>query len=191
MARPNLASMLLRRVLVGAPLAVLVAVGAHELGFGAAHAVAGASGPDLIAAAAALLALLAVAAPLALALAGKSASEGRAELRRWLPGSGEFWSFALFLGLGGFAALAAIEASEGHSPFATPLTLLALAAVALLAALAGPIVCDRLAVCGALLAGVERPLSGRRPTLALRPVFVAARDRAATGARCGRAPPLH
>src|SRR5579864_4242966 len=102
-------------------LAILVALTAHEAGFGTSHTPGGTHGAELIGAALATLALLLVAAVLWVAF-GRFRRLTRAEasslLAAALPGSGNVILGAAMLTAGGLAGLAGIELLEGHAPLA-------------------------------------------------------------------------
>ncbi len=107
--------MLLRRALVTAPLAVLVAVVAHALTFSDGHALAGGHGGPLLAVAVGGSLLCALVAFLSMAISQPDARQGRRLLREALPGGGRPGvTTAVLLG-GGLVAFAAIEAAEGHA----------------------------------------------------------------------------
>jgi hypothetical protein len=114
-----------RRVLVSAPLAVVVALVAHTARFGSSHAFGGPHGHYLIAAALAALALLALLSPFAL---------GFAPARRQ-PTPAASIGLLLNLVLGGTAVYSAMEWLEGHDPALVGGTWVALGLSALLVAL--------------------------------------------------------
>jgi hypothetical protein len=96
-----------RRVLVSAPLAVVVALLAHTARFGSSHAFGGPHGLDLIAAALAGVVLLALVSPFVLAFtpARRQPASARAGL-----------GLLLNLTLGGAAVYSGMEWLEGHAP---------------------------------------------------------------------------
>jgi hypothetical protein len=121
-----------RRVLVSAPLAVVVALLAHTARFGFSHAFGGPHGHYLIAAALAGLVLLALLSPLAHGFAPAS--------RQATPAASV--GLLLNLALGGTAVYTGMEWLEGHAPalvsgtwVALGLSALVVALVALLAAI--------------------------------------------------------
>lgn len=124
--------MAVRRVLVSAPLAVLVALLAHTARFGSSHAFGGQHGHYVIAAALAGLVLLALVSPFVL---GFTPARGQATAPA---------SIGLFLNLvlGGALVYSGMEWLEGHAPAlvgwtwaALGLSALAVAVLAFLAAL--------------------------------------------------------
>jgi hypothetical protein len=119
----------LRRLLVAAPLALLVAVLAHLAGFGTSHELGGDKGLTLLYSALAALGGLAGAAVFAAALSrpARLADVAR-RLRAILPGSGELAPFAGVLFGGSLVAFWSLELLEGHSPL-TALWVLPVAAI--------------------------------------------------------------
>jgi hypothetical protein len=184
--------MTLRRLLVTAPLALLVAVFAHLAGFGTGHELGGDHGASLISSALAALFALAGAGALAAALGrADSPADVAAELRRALPGSGELLPFAAWLFAGSLPAFWGLEVLEGHGPFGAGWMLPAAALAALGVALAVRLLTGWLAQAGlalaALAAAVGLAVAPRLAPLEIRSLSAA--QRLARGTRRGRAPP--
>jgi hypothetical protein len=184
--------MALRRALVIAPLAILVALAAHVIGFGSEHALGGAHAGLLLAAGLVGTGLLAGAALLWLVLTQSSARVGERELLALLPAGGSFTAATLLLGLSGFAAFACGEALEGHFPLGTVGTALASFAVSALIAL-GSRRCARWLAEGAaalttLLVWPLEAIARLAVTIAPAPL-PAASQLLARGRHDGRAPP--
>ncbi len=175
--------MVRRRLGVWLPLAVLVAVLAHGLRFGAQHLPAGAHAASLFGTLGAGLALVALATVYAAALrCGTAAASPRWER-----------AFPAVLTLGGLGTYGLIELSEGHAPFAGgPQVLLAVGLAAALVLGLFRLVSRLLAASGeALAAFATIARLGGMPSLFLSgggpaPLF---RRLARSDAR-GRAPPL-
>jgi hypothetical protein len=184
--------MTLRRLLITAPLALLVAVLAHLAGFGAGHELGGDHGASLISSALAALFALAAAATLAAALGqANSPADVLAELRRALPGSGEVLPFAGWLFGGSLPAFWGLELLEGHGPFGAGWLLPVAAVAALAMALAVRLVTRWLAEAGMALAALSESLT-LGPAARLAPLEIrslSAAQRLARGTRRGRAPP--
>jgi hypothetical protein len=184
--------MALRRVLVTAPLAVLVALTAHVAGFGGDHVLGGVHAAGLLALGVGGSILLAI---LALGWVGLTETDaGRAEraLRAMLPARGGIFPAALVLGVSGSIVFACGELLEGHLPPVTLGSLLAITASAVVIAAVARGLARWLAAGGVALASLI-PLA-RRPSAA--PARAAERADAllappsqARGARRGRAPP--
>jgi hypothetical protein len=111
--------MALRRALVTAPLAILVALAAHAIAVGGQHALGGAYAGILLAAGLGGTLLLAGMALLWLALKQPNARAGEQVLLALLPAGGGFVAATTVLSLSGFAAFACAEALEGHFPLGT------------------------------------------------------------------------
>jgi hypothetical protein len=183
--------MVLRRALVTAPLAVVVALAAHAVGFGSDHVFGGAQAGGLLALGAGGSVLLALLGLGWLALAGVTAERGTRRLYAFLPGRGLAGN-AAFLAASGFVAFAAGEAMEGRAALGTWATALgilvaAVAVAALARAVARWLAAGAFALAffvAALTLGTQRPapsFARRRPA--------AARRVDARGVRRGRAPP--
>jgi hypothetical protein len=183
--------MILRRALVTAPLAVLVAMAAHAIGFGGDHLLAGINAGWMLAVGFGGTLLMAGAGLLWLAGTQRDARQGERALLSLLPAGGGIVAAATVFGISASAVFACGEALEGHSPAGTRVTAVALAAVAVLAAFAVRACLRWLAACGAALAALlawaiapaELPavsVSDTRPA-APRPI--------AHGRHDGRAPP--
>lgn len=183
--------MVLRRALVTAPLAVVVALAAHAVGFGSDHVFGGAQAGGLLALGAGGSVLLALLGIGWLALAGGSAERGAQRLYALLPARGLAGTAAVLAG-SGFIAFAAGEAMEGRSPLGTWATALGILVAAVAVAALSRAVARWLAAgafvlsffIAALALGAQRPapaFARRRPA--------AARRIDARGVRRGRAPP--
>lgn len=183
--------MLLRRCLLGSPLALLVAILAHFAGFGSSHVLANGQGGLLLGFVAAALVVASVAAICAIPgwLREGSSREACAErLRGTLPGAGGWFATSALLGGGGLAMLAAIEAAEGRG--LSIWMLVPVAASSLVVALGGYLASEGLAVAGCALSAP--------PSAQMAPAFTYVRPAVApfaeshrpAGARRGRAPPL-
>jgi hypothetical protein len=183
--------MALRRALVTAPLALLVAILAHVVGFGGSHTFGGDYGQQVLALGFAGPALLALAAIVWLGLTESDRRRGEAALLALLPGGGRPAVAFATLGTSALAVFAAIELLEGHAAFG-PASLLALACATALIAISARLSARWLAAAGSLvaLAGCCAPLA---TAPGLRLALVAA-PRARSVHRCstrrGRAPPL-
>lgn len=175
--------MLRYRLGVSLLLAVLVAVLAHGLRFGAQHLPAAGHAASLFGTLGAGLALAALAAVYA------------AALRRRVAPASLGWKRALpaVLAVGGLGAYGFIELSEGHAPFAGgPAVVLAVALAAALVAGLFHVVSAMLATSGRALAALTpAPLSrGVRSVLCFDGYHLLKRCRLGGGAARGRAPPL-
>jgi hypothetical protein len=184
--------MTLRRALVTAPLAVLVALAAHAIGFGGQHALGGAHAGMLLAAGLGGTLLLAGAALVWLVLTQSNARAGERVLLALLPAGGGLVAATAVLGLSGFAAFACGEALEGHFPLGTLGTALASFAVSALIALGSRRSARWLADGAAALATLLAWPLGARACLAVT-IGPAPRPTAsqllARGRHDGRAPP--
>jgi hypothetical protein len=183
--------MLLRRALVTAPLAVLVAIVAHALTFSDGHALAGGHGGPLLAVAVGGSLLCALVAFLSMAVSQPDARQGRRLLHAALPGGGRPGvTTAVLLG-GGLLAFSAIEAAEGHVPLGSMAAFGSLVAVAAVVALGARLCAGWIAAAGALVAAAvvepHAPLSLWAPAR-FSAVPVRVRNRA-LGTGRGRAPP--
>ena len=184
--------MTLRRLLVAAPLAMLVAVLAHVAGFGADHVLGGQQGLTLFCSALGALFALAAAATLTVARARpRSLAEAARGLRAALPGAGELGPFAAWLFGGALAAFWGLELLEGHGPLAALWVVPVAASLALATAVAVRATTRWLAGAGLALAALARETS-----LGLAPRFVriearglAFQARPRCRSRRGRAPP--
>ena len=183
--------MSLRRALVIAPLAVLVAVLAHSLAFSDGHELGGSHGPDILAVAIGGPLLLAIAAFVWLVARARNTEHGARILWAALPAGGRLAATAAALGVGGFAAFAAIEASEGRFPLGSLGSVFCLGLVAFVAAAVTRIVARWLAAVGAAVAArLQTPLPLGLPTTSLvAAVPAAARSADPRDANWGRAPP--
>jgi hypothetical protein len=174
--------MAVRRALVSAPLAVVVALLAHTARFGSSHAFGGPQGHFLIAAALAGLALLALLGPLVLGLAPAR--------RRATPM--ESAGLILNLALGGAAVYSGMEWLEGHAPALVGGTWVALGLSALLVALVALLAALGLRRLGLAIAATLPVLArcGRRGSETLRWALPPFQLRLLPRASRGRAPPL-
>jgi hypothetical protein len=183
--------MLLRRALVTAPLAVLVAMTAHAIGFGGDHLLGGISAGWLLLVGFGGTVLMAGACLLWVAFTQRNTSQGERALLSLVPAGGRIAAAATVFGISASAVFACGEALEGHSPAGTRITALALAAVALLAAFAVRACLRWLAAGGAALAALltwaiapsELPAVSVADSLAAAPRLIA------HGRHDGRAPP--
>jgi hypothetical protein len=183
--------MVLRRALVTAPLAVVVALAAHAVGFGSDHVFGGAQAGGLLALGAGGSVLLALLGLGWLTLSGGTAQGGARRLYAFLPGSGLAGN-AAFLAGSGFIAFAAGEALEGRSPFGTWATALGILVAALAVAALSRAVARWLGAGAFALAGLVAAFTLGAPRSA--PAFARRRPAAAQridarGVRRGRAPP--
>jgi hypothetical protein len=184
--------MTLRRLLVAAPLALLVAYAGHAAGFGTTHALGGAHGPALLAGLVVALALSALVPVLWLAFGKtpRSLAEVIRGLASSLPASGNLPAMAALLAALGGIAFACIELTEGRAPAPTwalaalPLAALAVAALARFAL-------SWLARLGLYIATLGERLPERLspPTFLAPPAFAPVSASLARGSRRGRAPP--
>jgi len=184
--------MTFRRALVAAPLAIIVAIAAHFMAFGADHALGGSYGGEVLGAGLGASILLIVVAVLWLALTETDAARGERSLLRLLPGRGGVAAATGYLAASGFLTFAAGEALEGRSPLGTWSTALALLLVAAVVAVAARWIVRWLAAGGTALA----KMSALRLAAAHNPCIVTAggaRPLAprslARGSCRGRAPP--
>ena len=183
--------MALRRALVTAPLAVLVAIGAHLGGFGAEHALGGIASGGFLAIGIGGALVLGFAALAWVATALRDVDAGERRLLTLLPAQGGIQLAAALAGYG-FLTFAAGEALEGRSPLGTWATSLALIATATLVAFAARRFARWLAAGAILIATI---LAGERRSTAPCPAAFAAPDAPtsipsfARGAHRGRAPP--
>lgn len=184
-------SMTLRRALVTAPLAVLVAILTHAAVFAGGHALGGTHGSALLSVAVGGLLFVALAAFLRLAIAEPDARRGERWLRTLLPAGGRTVRTASVLLGTGFVAFAAIELAEGHTMLA-PAALGWLAAVSLAVAAVVRIAARWIAAAGALVAAssltAAQTIAPALPLALSRFFFANSFERA--GARLGRAPPV-
>jgi len=184
--------MTLRRLLVAAPLALLVAVLAHLAGFGTDHVLGGQHGFTLLCSALGALFALAGSATLTVAL-GRPRSFGEAAqgLRGALPGAGELVPFTAWLAGGALAAFWGLELLEGHAPFASLWVVPIASLLALAVAAAARAATRWFARAGLALATLAREIAlgigPRSVRLEARSLTVHTRPR--RGSRCGRAPP--
>ncbi len=175
--------MVRRRLGVWLSLAVLVAVVAHGLRFGAEHLPAGAHAASLLGMLGAGLVLAALAALYA------------AALRRRAPAASPRWqcAFPAVLALGGLGAYNLIELSEGHAPFAGgPRVLLAVGLAAVLVFGLSRLTSKLLAASGEALAAFAAvaQCAGVPSAVTLRDGPVLPPHRLARREARGRAPPL-
>jgi len=183
--------MVRRRALVTAPLAVLVALAAHAIGFGGDHLLGGVDSRWMVAAGLGGTLLLAGAGLLSLAFKRSDARHGERLLQNFLPAGGRIGAAAAILTVSGFAVFACGEALEGHSPAGTWSTALALGVVAVLVAFAVR-ACPRwLAAGGAALAALLTWVLAfaETPAVSVAIARPAAPRPVARGRRRGRAPP--
>lgn len=183
--------MALRRALVTAPLAVLVAIGAHLGGFGAEHALGGMASGGFVAIGIGGALMLGVAALAWVATSLRDIDAGERRLLSLLPARGGI-PLATALAGYGFLALAAGEALEGRSPFGTWATTLALIVSATLVAFAARRFARWLAAGGILIATIvagERRGPGQGPIAYAETICLASLSVFARGAHRGRAPP--
>jgi hypothetical protein len=183
--------MALRRALVTAPLALLVAILAHAVGFGGSHTFGGDRGDQLLALGVAGPALLALAAIVWLGLTEPDRRRGERALLALLPGGGHPAGVFATLGTSSLAVLAVIEALEGRAPLA-PASLLALGCATAFIAVAARLSARWLAAAGSLvaLAGTPAPLAGAPPVRLALVTAPLARSVDRGSACRGRAPPL-
>jgi hypothetical protein len=146
--------MVLRRALVIAPLAILVAMAAHAIGFGGDHVLGGINASWMLAIGFGGTLLMAGVGLLWLAFTQRDVRRAEQALLSFLPTGGGIGAAATLLGISGSAVFACGEALEGHSPAGTWITALALAAVAVLAAFAVRACLHWLAAGGVALAGL-------------------------------------
>lgn len=171
------------RLGVWLPLAVLVAVLAHGVRFGAQHLPAGAHAASLFGT---LGAGLALAALTAVYLAALRPGEGVAR-RRCPP------ALPAPLTLGGLGAYGLIELSEGRAPFAGgPSVLLTVILAAALVSGLFHLIAGMLAASGRALAALTAgtKIRGVPPALGRETCRILLRCRLAAGHARGRAPPL-
>jgi hypothetical protein len=183
--------MALRRALVTAPLALLVALLAHVAGFGGGHAFGGDHGRQVLYLAVGGPALLVLAAVVWLGLTERDRRRGERALLALLPGQGRFAAAFAVLGSASLALYAGVEMLEGHAPLA-PASLIALACSTALIAAAARLCARWLAAAGFLLAAAEDTVlqaGAPRLRLALAPAPRATSADLRSASR-GRAPPL-
>jgi hypothetical protein len=182
----------LRRLLVAAPLALLVAVLAHLAGFGTSHELGGERGLTLLCSALAALGGLAGAAAFAAALGRpRGLADVARELRGALPGSGEIAPFAGVLFGGSLLAFWSLELLEGHGPLAALWVLPVAALLALGTAWTVRVATRWLARAGLAFAAFAREVQLGLAVL-FAPIearYVRAVARSRCGSRRGRAPP--
>jgi len=182
----------LRRLLVAAPLALLVAILAHVAGFGTTHELGGERGLTLLLSALAALGGLAGAAAFAAAL-GRPAdlADVVRQLRGALPGSGEIVPFAGVLFGGSLVAFWSLELLEGHGPLAALWVLPVAAVLAVGTAWTVRAATRWLARAGLAFAAFARELQVGLALLfaPLEARYVRAHARSRYGTRRGRAPP--
>jgi hypothetical protein len=186
--------MTFRRLLVAAPLALLVAYLGHAAGFGTTHALGGAHGGELLAGLVAALALIALAPVLWLGF-GRTPHRSLVDVVRGLasalPAAGGLAAMAAILAALGGLAFAGIELTEGRAPTpawalaALPLAALAVAALARFAL-------SWLALLGLFIATLGERLPERLspPTFLAPLAFAPVSASLARGSRRGRAPPV-
>ena len=184
--------MTLRRLLVAAPLALLVAFLAHLAGFGTDHVLGGQPGVALLCSALGALFALAGGATLTVAL-GRPRSLGEAadELRGMLPGAGDVVPFAAWLFGGAVVAFWSLELLEGHAPLGALWIVPVAALLALGAAAVSRAVVRWLARAGLSLAKLadEIPLGSSPRFVRLEARSLAVPHLPRRGSRRGRAPP--
>lgn len=178
--------MLLRRLFVGGPLAVLVAVLAHVAGFGFAHAPGTTHALDLVVALGSALATLGSIVVL------RSFARGRGPHPQSVPMHARLGSISELIA---FAALAfvAIEALEGNLAFGGSLrAIVALVPFAMLVDWLAPHAGTTLSDIGIALRDSLQTRGRYRiaPASAYTSVRVVATSQAASARRRGRAPPL-
>ncbi len=175
--------MTLRRLGLAVPLAVLVAVLAHVVGFGAEHAPGAAHAAGLLTTLGVALGLAALVTLFAAALRADRRDGASPQQDRWLP---------LFLALGGAVAYGAIELAEGHTPLGGGAgALVSLVPAAALVSGLARLASRMLRLSGMALAALVPASSRRLPRFA--PAPARRPDPAGTthgpGAHFGRAPP--
>ena len=190
-AAANWAAMFLRRALVTAPLAVLVATVAHAIGFGGGHLLGGIHAGWTLAIGFGGTLLLAGAGLLWLAFTQRDARRAEQALTNFLPAGDRVLAAATVLGISGSAVFACGEALEGHSAAGTWITALALGAVAVLVAVAVRASLRWLAAGGVALAALLAwtIASAEVPAVSLAGVRPASARLVAHGRHRGRAPP--
>ena len=183
--------MVLRRALVTAPLAVLVALAAHAIGFGSNHLLGGVDASWMFAAGIGGTLLVTGVALLWLAFTQSDIRRAEQALLSFLPAKGGIAAGAALLGISGFAVFACGELIEGRSPGGTWTTALALAAVAVIAAFAIR-ACLRWVAAGgvALAALLAWALTPAAFAVALAPSPPATSRFIRYGRHLGRSPPL-
>ena len=182
----------LRRLLVAAPLALLVAVLAHLAGFGTSHELGGERGVALLLSALAALGGLAGVAAFGAALGRPTGLAGVVrQLRAALPGSGEIAPFAAVLFGGSLLAFWSLELLEGHGPLAALWVLPVAAVFALATAWTVRAATRWLAEAGLAFAAFARDVHAGLAVLfaPLEARSVRAHARSRYGSRRGRAPP--
>ncbi len=183
--------MTFRRALVIAPLAVLVAVLAHILGFADGHTLGGRDGAGFLSLAFGGTILVAVIAFAWLVAAGTDRRRGERALRTALPWNGQLAGLTSVLAAGGLAAFATIEAAEGRFPLGSVWSLPCIVIAALVVASCAQIVARWIAAAGEVVSSAlgENRRAPRRhheiAAVALVPICPAG----IRGARWGRAPP--
>ncbi len=183
--------MTLRRALVTAPLAVLVAVLAHVLGFADGHVLGGSHGAGFLSLAFGGTILVAVSAFVWLVAAGADRILGERALLSALPGNGRLAGLTAALATGGLAAFATIETAEGRFPLGSAWSLPCILLAALAVALSTQLVARWLAAAGEAVASAiatdYRSSPRRREVVAVASAPVC--PAGIRGARWGRAPP--
>ena len=183
--------MTLRRALVTPPLAVLVAVLPHVLGFADGHALGGSNGAGFLSLAFGGTILVAVIAFAWLVAAGTGRRLGERALLAGLPFNGRLGGLTAALSTGGLAAFATIEAAEGRFPLGSALSPLCILIAAFAVAFVTQNVARWIAAAGdAVASALARDFTStprRHEVAALVPVPVC--PAGIHGARWGRAPP--
>jgi|ERR1700722_5295783 len=183
--------MTLRRALVTAPLAVLVAVLAHVLGFADGHVLGGSNGAGFLSLAFGGTILVAVSAFAWLVASGNGRRLGERALLAALPANGRLAGLTAALATGGLAAFATIEAAEGRFPLGSALSPVCILIAAFAVALVTQLVARWIAAAGeavaAALATDFTSTSRRHEIAAAVPVPLC--PAGIRGARWGRAPP--
>ena len=187
----NSMRMIFQRALMLAPLALLVAVTAHVVGFAADHAFGGPYAAQILVGALGGSALLALAGLLWAGIDG-NATRSAAALWATLWGR-DAGGMTAVLAMAGFVAFASGEIAEGRSPLGTWTTALALVLTAAAVAWAARRIVRWLAAGGALLHALL--LTAKAPFEATqaspsREISVFPSGAAAGGICRGRAPPL-
>src|SRR5580704_13446393 len=183
--------MVLRRALVTAPLAVLVALAAHTAAFGADHAFGGSYAAAVLAAGVGGALILGTLGLVWVSLAESQAGRAEGRLGALLPARGSILPAAVMLAVSGFAALAIGETIEGRALAGTVAALPALAFAAFIVAFTAKRIVYWLARGGVALAALLDLRLGSAPparflAFAAAPI---ARRTGSRGTRRGRAPP--
>jgi hypothetical protein len=183
--------MTLRRALVTAPLAVLVAVLAHVLGFADGHVLGGSNGAGFLSLAFGGTILVAVSAFVWLVASATGRRLGERALLAALPANGRLAGLTATLATGGLAAFATIEAAEGRFPLGSALSPVCILIAAFAVAFVTQVVARWLAAAGDAVASALATDFTSNPRhheiFAVVPVPVC--PEGIRGARFGRAPP--